>query len=75
MRTDLSFTEISTKTNIASDNLVGSNKIYINVSDGSNNDVVFNPLVNSGTSSDFQLSSDTFYGKMLDDENGLQILK
>ena len=56
-------------------NLVSSNKIYINVSDGSDNDVVFNPLVNSGTSSDFQLSSDTFYGKMLDDENGLANIK
>ena len=74
MGTELSFTENSTKTNIASNDF-SSNKIYINVSDGSDNDVVFVPLVNSGTSSDFQLSSDTFYGNSLDDENGLANIK
>ena len=73
--TNLSFSESSTKTNIASDNLSGLSRIYINLSAGSNTTTVFNPRVNSSTNSNFQLSSSTFYGSDLDNRTDLANIK
>ena len=69
--TNLSFSESSTKTSIASDNLSGSSRIYINLSAGTDNNTVFDPRVNSSTNSNFQLSSNTFYGSDLDNQTDL----
>ena len=69
--TNLSFSESSTKTSIASDNLSGSSRIYINLSAGNDNTNVFVPRVNNTTSRDFQLSSNSFYGKSLDGKTDL----
>ena len=74
----LSFTDNSTKTFISStplSNLNNTSAIYINIGSGNDTDEVFKPLVNSSDSSDFQLTSDTFYGKMLDDESDLANIK
>jgi hypothetical protein len=73
--TNLSFTENSSKTNIASDNLNSSNRIYINLSAGTDNTNVFVPRVNNSSNSDFQLSSNTFYGASLDNKTGLANIK
>lgn len=69
--TNLSFSESSTKTSIASDNLSGSSRIYINLFAGTDTTTVFVPRVNNSTNSDLQLSSNTFYGASLDDQNDL----
>ena len=69
--TNLSFSESSTKTSIASDNLSGLSRIYINLSAGNDNNTVFDPRVNSSINSNFQLSSDTFYGSDLDNKTDL----
>lgn len=73
--TNLSFTENSSKTNIASDNLNSSNRIYINLSAGTDNTNVFVPRVNNSSNSDFQLSSNSFYGASLDNKTGLANIK
>jgi hypothetical protein len=66
--TNLSFSESSTKTSIASDNLSGSSRIYINLSAGTDNTNVFVPSVNIPS---IQLSSNSFYGASLDEQNDL----
>ena len=73
--TNLSFSESSTKTSIASDNLSGLSRIYINLSAGSDTTTVFSPRVNNSNSSDFQISSNTFYGLQLDDQTDLANIK
>jgi len=70
--TQLTFSDNSNdKTSIASDTLNGNQYTYINLAVGNDNDNVFNPLVNSGTSRDFEISSDNFYGKSLDNQTDL----
>lgn len=74
--TNLSFSESSTKTNIASNNLNGADRIYINLSAGSDTTTVFSPRVNNSTNTDFQLtSSNFFYGASLDGETDLANIK
>jgi len=60
---------------IASDNLNSSNRIYINLSAGTDNTNVFVPRVNNSSNSDFQLSSNSFYGASLDNKTGLANIK
>ena len=64
--TTLSFSESSPKKSISSDNLNSGEQIYVNISDGNDTDNVFIPKVNNSSNSDFQLSSNSFYGSNLD---------